>query len=556
MHSIRYRIAIPTVLAIIVSVLIIGLVGIISIKDIGDRSSGEILTLQCERAAQELDAYMNSVVQAVETVSRYTEKDLNDVNDTVELTDRQMHYHLIRVRDIFDTVARNTRGAMTYYYRIAPEVSGQEQGFWYSKFEQESFEAKTLTDLEAYDPDNVSRVGWYTIPKERGKASWLSPYFNENLEAWMISYVVPIYHEGEFIGVVGIDIDYETLASQLRTMVVLQNGYAFLTDENGKTVYHPQKEIGSDSVAFHKQEVQNALSERVALVDYQYEGEEKLAAACALSNEMRLYVTAPLSEINADWIRMVKIVLISAVLILLIFVTFSFLVTSRVTIPLRKLTEAARQLDKGNYEVKLDYAGDDEVGILTGTFNQLTGHLKENFNDLSSRAYKDALTNIRNKGAYDRFLLELREEIDQASRNEMPVPEFAICVFDCNDLKRINDRYGHEKGDLYLKASCDLICRTYRHSPVFRIGGDEFVAILQGPDLEEREKQQNSFQQQMAAAGNAPDPWRRVSMAVGLAIYDPKQDLSPGDTFKRADILMYENKRKMKNRKEQSDETG
>ena len=69
MHSIRYRIAIPTVLAIIVSVLIIGLVGIFSIKDIGDRSSEEILTLQCERAAQELDAYMNSVVRAVETVS-------------------------------------------------------------------------------------------------------------------------------------------------------------------------------------------------------------------------------------------------------------------------------------------------------------------------------------------------------------------------------------------------------------------------------------------------------------------------------------------------------
>ena len=134
MHSIRYRIAIPTVLAIIVSVLIIGLVGIFSIKDIGDRSSVEILTLQSERAAQKLDAYMNSVVQAVETVSRYTEADLNDVSDVTELTDRQMHYHLIRVKDIFDTVARNTRGAMTYYYRVAPEISRQEQDFWYSRF--------------------------------------------------------------------------------------------------------------------------------------------------------------------------------------------------------------------------------------------------------------------------------------------------------------------------------------------------------------------------------------------------------------------------------------
>ena len=550
MHSIRYRIAIPTVLAIIVSVLIIGLVGIFSIKDIGDRSSEEILTLQCERAAQELDAYMNSVVRAVETVSNYTEKDLNDVSDTVELTDRQMHYHLIRVRDIFDTVARNTRGALTYYYRVAPETSRREEGFWYSRLEQENFAALPLTDVEAYDPDNISRVGWYTIPKERGKASWLTPYYNENLEAWIISYVTPVYHEGSFVGVVGVDIDYETLASQLKTMVVLQNGYAFLTDENGKIVYHPQKVIGSDSVAFHEQQMKNELSRRVTLVDYRYEGDKKLAAACILSNEMRLYVTAPLSEINADWIRMAKIVLISAVLILCIFVTFSLWIASRVTIPLRKLTEAARQLDKGNYEVRLDYTGDDEVGILTGTFNQLTGHLKESFRDLNSRAYKDALTNIRNKGAYDRFLLEIREMIDQADRDETPTPAFAICVFDCNDLKRINDRYGHEKGDLYLKASCDLICRTFRHSPVFRVGGDEFVAILQGPDFEEREAHRKIFQQQMDALRDAPDPWKRVSMAAGLAVYDPERDGSPEDTFKRADTLMYENKRKMKNREE------
>ena len=546
MHSIRYRIAIPTVLAIIVSVLIIGLVGIFFIKDIGDRSSVEILTLQSERAAQKLDAYMNSVVQAVETVSRYTEADLNDVSDVTELTDRQMHYHLIRVKDIFDTVARNTRGAMTYYYRVAPEISSQEQGFWYSRFGQGDFKEMLLTDVEAYDPDNVARVGWYTIPKERGKASWLSPYLNENLGVWMISYVVPIYHEGSFVGVVGIDIDYQTLVSQLKSLVVLQGGYAFLTDENGKFVYHPEQEIGSDSVAFQEQKMQNGLSERVALVKYRYGGEEKMAAACILSNEMRLYVTAPLSEINADWIRMTRIVLVSAALILVVFVSFSFWVTSRVTVPLRKLTEAARQLDKGNYDVRLEYTGDDEVGILTGTFNQLTGHLKENFNDLNSRAYKDALTNIRNKGAYDRFLFELREGIDQAKRDGMPAPEFAICVFDCNDLKGINDRYGHEKGDLYLKASCDLICRIFRHSPVFRVGGDEFVAILQGPDFEEREALLKNYRQQMDVLHNAPDPWKRVCTAAGLAVYDPERDLSPKDTFKRADALMYENKRKMK----------
>jgi GGDEF domain-containing protein len=53
-------------------------------------------------------------------------------------------------------------------------------------------------------------------------------------------------------------------------------------------------------------------------------------------------------------------------------------------------------------------------------------------------------------------------------------------MFDLNDLKHINDRYGHERGDEYIVNCCRLICQVFKHSPVFRIGGDEFVALLRG----------------------------------------------------------------------------
>ena len=64
---------------------------------------------------------------------------------------------------------------------------------------------------------------------------------------------------------------------------------------------------------------------------------------------------------------------------------------------------------------------------------------------------------------------------------------FAVCMFDCNCLKQINDEYGHDKGDIFLKETTRIICDVFEHSPVFRIGGDEFVAVLQNGDYENRE---------------------------------------------------------------------
>ena len=64
----------------------------------------------------------------------------------------------------------------------------------------------------------------------------------------------------------------------------------------------------------------------------------------------------------------------------------------------------------------------------------------------------------------------------------------AVCIFDCNDLKVINDKYGHDKGDDYIKNACHYICTTFRRSAVFRIGGDEFSAVMMNDDFASRDE--------------------------------------------------------------------
>ena len=261
-----------------------------------------------------------------------------------------------------------------------------------------------------------------------------------------------------------------------------------------------------------------------------------------LHNGMRLNVSVPVDEINGNWRYMIVVIILVSAALLILFIILTLRHTGSIIKPLRKLTEVAEQLDAGNYDVKFDYKERDEVGILANTFNRLITHLKGYVTDMNSLAYGDALTSVRNKGAFDIHLREIQAQMDNPNETE-----FAVGIFDCDELKKINDLYGHDKGDVYLKNACSLICKVFKSSPVFRIGGDEFAAILRGKDFKNREELEKAFMDQSAElTAQAENPWEEVRVAMGVAVYDSGSDTSVEDVIRRADKLMYDNKRERK----------
>lgn len=166
--------------------------------------------------------------------------------------------------------------------------------------------------------------------------------------------------------------------------------------------------------------------------------------------------------------------------------------------------------------------------------------------ELSHRVFVDALTSVRNKGGYDDYILHLKERIKKKD-----VVEFGICMFDCDNLKVINDKYGHEKGDVYLKTAAKAICEVFQHSPVFRIGGDEFTLILFNEDFKNRTELINLFKVNCNTVNEqAKNDWEQIHISIGCAISELSNMASVDDVLRKADQLMYENKRKRKGSKE------
>ena len=152
-----------------------------------------------------------------------------------------------------------------------------------------------------------------------------------------------------------------------------------------------------------------------------------------------------------------------------------------------------------------------------------------------SQASIDALTGVKNKHAY----LEAEAHMNRRIAEHRQSP-FALVIFDVNNLKKVNDSKGHQAGDKYLRDACRIICDIFKHSPVYRVGGDEFAVTAQGRDYENIEELVKAVNDHNADALRSGG----IVVACGMAKYGSDECVET--VFERADHNMYENKNTLK----------
>ena len=162
----------------------------------------------------------------------------------------------------------------------------------------------------------------------------------------------------------------------------------------------------------------------------------------------------------------------------------------------------------------------------------------QNLSAARRMADTDPLTGVKNKNAYIQWEKKINAAIEKGEQEP-----FAVAVFDINDLKKVNDLYGHTEGDACIRAACKKICTIFDHSPVFRVGGDEFIAILSGEDYQVRKKLMNQIN---AIPSNRSKIRLGETVSAGMAEYDKDKHPSILQVAEEADKAMYARKQYLK----------
>lgn len=168
------------------------------------------------------------------------------------------------------------------------------------------------------------------------------------------------------------------------------------------------------------------------------------------------------------------------------------------------------------------------------------GKMKTMVQQLETLALEDKLTKVGNNTAYEQQVTEINQRM--AARD--PNLVFSVLMIDVNGMKGINDQFGHTMGNELLRHTVQFIRTTYAYSPIFRIGGDEFLVLVTGKDYQNRfalleqltpYSQKRNYQQER--------PWEQLAFAVGMSDYLPEMDTTYQEIFLRADAAMYQNKK-------------
>ena len=348
---------------------------------------------------------------------------------------------------------------------------------------------------------------------ESKSATWIEPYVDAVTHFYVISYVAPLFLDDEFIGVVGMDIDFNFIVQELRRMSIYDYGYVYIMDRNNKVLYHrdqPQGEQFQPNPEFQEIDVY-------------------------LMNGMWLGIATPLSKVYDDRNRILMHLIAAIIIVAMVISVGSIALASKAIKPLAGMTEAAKRIASGDLNVKISYESGNELGILVRSIREMAAKLEV-------YVYRDKLTGLRNAAAYIAKSSELDEQI-----KTNPALNFGVVIFDANFLKKINDNYGHDAGNELIRHAAQVICKVFENSPVYRIGGDEFAAILESSDYENRQELLQLFDKKIAEenfqmAGDIIN----VSVARGLGIYE--RGMNFADVAKKADVAMYNHKSAIKSK--------
>ena len=238
MRSIQTKFIILILSCIFICSAVIGGAGIINAEKAVDKDTAQLMNLRCSELAGDMDAMLSRIEQSVKTLVVFTDEQLESV-ERLKNDEAYLEEYTKRLESVAVNAANNTEAAVAVYVRFNPDLTPPTSGLFWSKTDLNgTFQQLVPTDFSKYSPTDTEHVGWYYIPLKNGKASWLAPYSNENINVQMISYVVPIYRGNETVGVVGMDIDFNIIKDTINDVQIYDSGYAFLTDDKGNVMCH------------------------------------------------------------------------------------------------------------------------------------------------------------------------------------------------------------------------------------------------------------------------------------------------------------------------------
>ena len=408
-YSMKLTLLLLSIGCVMVTSIVVGAIGITSsLSKVVEKSRQELHNDVIVTADS-----LNSEMRTVETsVSIMADVIMDSLNwDEFKTGDKAVDKLTESVRKTAMDCAKNTPNAITYYVRYNPDYAYPTSGiFGQTNDGGKTYEQLTPTDFTAFAKDDAA-VSWYYAPVNNGKPIWMSPYYNDNIDVYMISYVIPLYHDGESVGVVGMDISLEGISKTTKGLES-KSAKAFLVTAEDTVLSHPSKKDGDAfGMKLGKRGFKTVKEET-----YIYE---------TLRNNFKLVLMTEQDNILKESMTLGRKIFIGGLFVIIIGAVVCFFVVGKMVNPLKKVTASVNRLSQFDLSeddtelVRMKDKMHNEIGQIAESVYYLKTELTQTIRELAEASNTLAASSM-----------DLVKEMDMTTKN---IDNIDIA---CNDISQ------------------------------------------------------------------------------------------------------------------------
>ena len=343
-----------------------------------------------DKKISELNTFFNSVENMVREFQDFI---LGTIDENKILQDPEYEaQYMATLSKIMSSIAVFQKGTVSTFFRLDTEKFGPTRGLLLTGGYQKSFVSVRTTNLSKYSPTDTENVGWYYLPVWKKDAVWTPPYNNTSLGQKMISYSVPIYKGGNFLGVVGVHISLAIIEDMVNSLE-LEDSRGLLINEDHNLIhlntrYELTKAVErSAELSVILEQFQNNNNHR--LQRFLWEGRNYFGIYTNLENGMAYITAVSQNELLKPLYGQLISLLIAFIIVCILTTVLIIFSLQKIIIPIRIVTKTTNRLARGELYIDIPYESNNEIGTLANNIRLMTTQLKEYIEYISEQTKKE-----------------------------------------------------------------------------------------------------------------------------------------------------------------------
>lgn len=466
MRGIRFRITASLLTVSILLVVILGAIAIVFSKAAITTEVEEKLERQSKNAADhiekviiDIEATANGMATSTEMLIQEIES-MNDIMSDIPALKEELNLVTSNYASLFDI-------NLDAYIFIDPELTNDQLVYSVTLLNEDGTGYQTINqvadDLTSSDLNSDS-FSWYQEAKNSGEGVWSDVHADPNLGIDVVTYSVPVYVDGTFLGVIGTDVSFELVDAYVSSIEVYENGYAYMLTDDMFFLVHPsftfEDNLGTINEGALKGLTETMAAEDNGVVYYDYNGVEKINGFAHLSNGWIVGVAPPLNEVLAPITGLTFSIIVAAAILFVVAFIIAFVLSRQISIPIISVTNTLKRisgLDLTENQADERYNDrKDEIGVMSRELNKMRNTLlvliksvKEQIETLNFDSENLQIATRESSQAINQVSCAVNELAEGASSQSKSTDESKDKL---NDLAR-NINHVSENSNVMLEAS-------------------------------------------------------------------------------------------------------